>query len=216
MTESTQSVVFGVVIVFPFITQCSHNQNSKSVFNMAHSGYSYNRFVSVWPPCAAMVTSLIVHRVWTWHLPRCAQLVWLLKVQEKKAHWLKTENVLITIKWLQTYCRYLKEPPGYKLWRLEYKMSKLPLFFFTVVSLSSQRVTICQKVVTKFAEVVKIQIRILSEGLFHISQMIARLVLFYRLYLSLYPSHRAQGSAQSGASVNLCDIPRKTKSLHVV
>ena len=57
---------------------------------MAYSGCSYNRFVSVWPPCAAMVTSLIVHRVWTWHLPWCARLVWLLKAQAKaKAHWLK-------------------------------------------------------------------------------------------------------------------------------
>ena len=56
---------------------------------MAYSGNSYNRFVSVWPPCAAMVTSLIVHRVWTWHLPWCAWLVWLLKAQAKaKAHWL--------------------------------------------------------------------------------------------------------------------------------
>lgn len=31
---------------------------------MAYSGYSYNRFVSVWPRCAAMVTSLIVQSMY--------------------------------------------------------------------------------------------------------------------------------------------------------
>lgn len=81
-----------------------------------------------------MVTSLIVHRVWTWHLPWCARLVWLLKALEKaKGTLIKNRECFLTSKWLQlpqicTACLH-----SYKLWRLTIhyvKQSKLLFPFF--------------------------------------------------------------------------------------